>query len=62
MAQDSHGTYTMAYDQNNRMTQTQGLFGVTLTMSYDAASNRTQVQDSFGGVTTSVYNADITPA
>src|SRR5258708_37406333 len=56
-ASNSAGTYTLAYDQNNRITQVQGLFGVTLTLSYDANNNRTQVQDSFGGFTTSVYNA-----
>src|SRR5258708_21452819 len=56
-ASNSAGTYTLAYDQNNRLTQVQGLFGVTLTLNYDANNNRTQVQDSFGGFTTSGYNA-----
>ncbi len=56
-AQDSHGVYTLVYDDANQVTSVQELFGLTLTMTYDAAGNRTRVQDSLGGVTTSVYNA-----
>jgi RHS repeat-associated protein len=56
VAQDSHGAYTTSYDTLNRVSQVQGLFGLTLTNSYDAAGNRTLLQDSKGGVTTSVYD------
>jgi RHS repeat-associated protein len=56
-AANSQGTYTLAYDADNRVTAVQGLFGVLLTFSYDAVGNRTLVTDNFGGVTTSLYDA-----
>jgi RHS repeat-associated protein len=51
------GTYTMAYDQLDRLTSSQEPFGLVLTYSYDAASDRTRTQDSFGGTTTYLYDA-----
>jgi YD repeat-containing protein len=56
-AQNGQGTYTLAYDADNRVTGVQGLFGVRLTFSYDGVGNRTLVQDNFGGLTTSTYDA-----
>jgi RHS repeat-associated protein len=46
----------MAYDKNDRVTQVQDVYGLTLTSAYDQVSNRTQVSDSLGGIATSVYN------
>jgi YD repeat-containing protein len=57
-AANAAGTYTMAYDADNRVTSVAGLFGVSLTYGYDAVGNRTSVQDSLGGTTTVAYNAD----
>jgi YD repeat-containing protein len=49
----------MTYDQLDRLTAVQNVFGQVLTYSLDAASRVTQRQDSLGGVLTSVYdNAD----
>src|SRR5205807_553295 len=56
-AANNAGTYTMAYNALNRVSQTQEPFGLTLTATYDAVGNRTQLQDSFGGVLTSVYDS-----
>jgi RHS repeat-associated protein len=58
-ASNNNGTYTMAYDAENRMTQVVepiGPTGLTLTFSYDNVGNRTQVQDGTG-TENSTYDA-----
>jgi RHS repeat-associated protein len=58
-AADYSGTYTNAYDGQDRLTSQTNPFGLTLTYQYDAQSRRTQRSDSLGGVLTYVYdNAD----
>jgi len=56
-ADDYDGTYTLTYDNQDRLRTQAGLFGVGMTFSYDALSRRTMVEDSFGGVLSSTYDA-----
>jgi RHS repeat-associated protein len=56
-ASDNNGTYTMAYDQLNRLTSEQEPYSQILTFTYDAASNRATRSDSQSGVATETYDA-----
>ena len=56
-ATDSDGTYTMTYDDLNRVEVAKDMWGNTLTFTYDAVGNRTVVEDSDNGVTTYTYDA-----
>jgi len=56
-AADYDGTYTLTYDNQDRLRTQAGLYGVSLTFSYDALSRRTMVEDSFSGVLSSTYDA-----
>jgi RHS repeat-associated protein len=56
-ASDNAGTYTMAYDELDRLTGQTDVWGLSLTYSYDSAGRLTQTQDSKGGVLTSAYDA-----
>jgi RHS repeat-associated protein len=51
------GSYTMTYDGDQLLTQTDPN-GLTLTYGYDDNGNVTSVQDSLGGLTTSVYDGN----
>jgi RHS repeat-associated protein len=55
-AANSAGTYTMAYDTLNRVTNIKEPFGLALTYGYDSAGRKTQTVDLFGGTLTSVYD------
>src|SRR5262245_7428280 len=55
-AADGDGTYTLTFDNLNRISTVKGLYSTTFTFTYDAVGNRTKIQDSFNGVTTSVYD------
>jgi YD repeat-containing protein len=58
-ATDNSGTYTNAYDAQNRLISQTNPSELTLTYSYDAAGRMTQRADSLGGVLNYVYdNAD----
>jgi RHS repeat-associated protein len=50
------GTYTMAYDTLNRVTNVKEPFSLALTYAYDKAGRQTTTTDSFGGVLTSIYD------
>ncbi len=56
-AQDPDGTYTLTYDNANRVTRVDEPFSLVLTLGYDAVGNRTSVQDSKNGVTTLTFDA-----
>src|SRR5262249_53216197 len=58
-ATDNNGTYTLTYDNLNRVATQQDPWGITLTFSYDAADRVTQITDTKGGTRTYEYdNAD----
>ena len=56
-AANNAGTYTMAYDAQNRTKTVTEPNGVSLTFGYDFVGNRTSVSDSLGGSEISVYDA-----
>jgi len=56
-AADYDGTYTLTYDNQDRLRTQAGLYGVSLTFSYDALSRLTKVEDNFNGVLSSTYDA-----
>jgi RHS repeat-associated protein len=57
-ARNNAGTYTMAYDLDDRLTSIQGPFGVTMTYGYDGMGDITSQQDNLGGILTSTYDED----
>jgi RHS repeat-associated protein len=56
-ASNNAGAYTMTYDGDQLLTQTDPN-GLTLTYAYDDNGNVTSVQDSLGGLTASVYDGN----
>jgi len=56
-ARDNNYTYTLQYDDLNRLTHIAEPFGFALSYGYDAADNRIQAADNAGGTQTSTYDA-----
>jgi YD repeat-containing protein len=56
-AVNATGTVIIGYDQLDRVTTTQDMFGVVQNYSFDDAGRLTQQSDSLGNSVTSVYDA-----